>query len=712
MMQQGGVSKATKTLNLSEDIFAGMDFTLRGAGRGIKHCEYFHLAKGRDLGFNSVLVFFSKLSSGAGEQILTRQMFRLGQILQLPECLSFYYAHVGYYITQFCVSWSMPIVVFTWLLVLTADCEVPFQAFQSCGDASAAEVMANTLSVWYSWILLFFMIATTLPLFAEVWMERSFRHALVRVLKQYGTGSPLHFVFQAKIIAYYTMNELRYGGATYMPTGRGLPTERRPFIAKLASGKDSGKKGVIETVGGLYLDYAMHTYYDGMILLTGAVLVVFAGGVRNTGTGHGGVGLTVTWVSIGLTLVSWLLAPFIFNPYQFSYRYFKKDLRAWASFFFSRHGKHWIQWYDRQQLQPRTGFRHTVIDINFCLVYFFVAVWFATMNQKLTLLGNIYDSYWYIDALHFMSLIPPVGCALVFCGLLTIVEVCVGCSGKVARSLRRRRASIARRRSDRQSSVGTDQSSSESSGEEVGEDEEDFQRHASDHQVEPPTSEEDSDVDDGVCCPDGSHLIAVALVVAVLHLVEAVLPLYVLHKHGFDKAFIAGLVLKLMLLSVVLVLMEGVLRSRFFGKMGRVGQPIDLWVHASRMARDFLTSALLLGILAPFVLLNSLNEYLCSGCSVHQLLIYRHPGILARKVAVIDDLLGDSAAGESDSSPTEDSEEGAQFLRRAEEGDAGDDPPLPPPPPLMSMPPTYSTGAALAAPRSPVLVPPPVVRTF
>lgn len=31
-MQQGGVSKATKTLNLSEDIFAGMDFVLRGGG--------------------------------------------------------------------------------------------------------------------------------------------------------------------------------------------------------------------------------------------------------------------------------------------------------------------------------------------------------------------------------------------------------------------------------------------------------------------------------------------------------------------------------------------------------------------------------------------------------------------------------------------------------------------------------------------------------
>ncbi|CAJ1399858.1 unnamed protein product [Effrenium voratum] len=103
MMQQGGVSKATKTINLSEDIFAGMDFTLRGQGRSIKHCEYFHVAKGRDLGFNTVLGFFSKLSSGAGEQILTRplgreghvgrQMFRLHQLLHLPEAFTFYYAH-------------------------------------------------------------------------------------------------------------------------------------------------------------------------------------------------------------------------------------------------------------------------------------------------------------------------------------------------------------------------------------------------------------------------------------------------------------------------------------------------------------------------------------------------------------------------------------------------------------------------------------------
>ena len=40
----------------------------------------------------------------------------------------------------------------------------------------------------------------------------------------------LRFVFQAKIIGFYVVNEIRYGGARYISTGRSLPTERRHFI--------------------------------------------------------------------------------------------------------------------------------------------------------------------------------------------------------------------------------------------------------------------------------------------------------------------------------------------------------------------------------------------------------------------------------------------------------------------------------------------------
>jgi len=56
VLQQGGVSKGTKGLNLSEDIFAGIDLTLRGGWTTYK--EYFYVGKGRDMGFMSVLSFF------------------------------------------------------------------------------------------------------------------------------------------------------------------------------------------------------------------------------------------------------------------------------------------------------------------------------------------------------------------------------------------------------------------------------------------------------------------------------------------------------------------------------------------------------------------------------------------------------------------------------------------------------------------------------
>ena len=70
MMQQGGGSKATTTINASEDIFAAW---LHRARKRLVHVlrEYFDLAKGRDMVFIAVIQLSSKLSSGTGEVILT-----------------------------------------------------------------------------------------------------------------------------------------------------------------------------------------------------------------------------------------------------------------------------------------------------------------------------------------------------------------------------------------------------------------------------------------------------------------------------------------------------------------------------------------------------------------------------------------------------------------------------------------------------------------
>ena len=76
----GGVQGPERRLHLNEDIYAGMNAILRG-GR-IKHCEYYQCGKGRDLGFGSILNFTTKIGTGMGEQMLSREYYYLGT--QLP----------------------------------------------------------------------------------------------------------------------------------------------------------------------------------------------------------------------------------------------------------------------------------------------------------------------------------------------------------------------------------------------------------------------------------------------------------------------------------------------------------------------------------------------------------------------------------------------------------------------------------------------------
>jgi hypothetical protein len=565
MMQQGGVSKATKTLNLSEDIFAGMDFKLRGGGREIVHCEYFNLAKGRDLGFNTVIAFFSKLASGSGEQILTRQMFRLGECLPLPEFLTFFYNHVGYYLNQFFVSWSTPLLLSTWLMVILSDCEVGFEAFQACNkDPSAsfpsAEIMAKAISTYFSWLLLLFLIATSLPLFAELWLQRSFKTALIRILKQLLTFSPLLFIFQAKTIGHYMTNELRFGGATYVSTGRGLPTERRPFLRR-----DRNK------FSGLYMDYATIAYYDGIALLGLTILVLFAGGLENASTWA----WELRWLllAVGLIISSWLYAPFLFNPYMFSPGYFMEDMRAWFAFFFRDSGKNWVTWYNEKLLRPHTGPRSS-LDCALLLKCFFFFAWYEVVSSKVQAVANIYSqtkSYWILNV---MSLLPPIATSVMLCFLVAVIQALCG-------------------KCKREPSPDRDLEEAHAPCEE--------------------TPQNDCAV----------PLSFIAFSVLTLEIAEAFALLRDFWDMGWTNAVLAGLVLKLLVLMLLTCLGEDCLRALHKRSCSFLPSVLRLWVQSHRMILDLLTSTVILVALMPLVFLNSLNDGLCPGCSVHQLLIFR-----------------------------------------------------------------------------------------
>jgi len=609
MMQQGGVSKATKTLNLSEDIFAGMDFTLRGNGRSIHHREYFHLVKGRDLGFNTVLAFFSKISSGCGEQLLTRQTMRLGQLMPLPEFLTFYYAHMGYYLTQFLVSWGIPVVVLVWLVVVVNACEEAGDLSMECDDSRSPRATATILADAWQYIfsrnlLVVFLLAQLLPVFCELWLQNGLLSAIWRMLKQLVTLAPIMFIFQAKIIGSYTVNELRYGGATYVATGRGLPTERRPFIGTISDG--------VLTPGGLYLDYARYAYYDGIALLFMVILLILAEGFKYLKSLLLGIG-----VCIFLVVVSWLWAPFIFNPYQFKKQFFGSDLRSILHFFLSNRGQIYIDWCRSDKTRQNRGFRQTMLDVNFVMMFCCIILWLASMNAKVITIFHV-GARWKIW--YFGLLMPPLLLPLLFCIFVSLMQ-----------RLCRRRSSkrpflplwLTRKRTKSPHTDGeaSDSSSSTASSESI-----------SDSEGLPPTPPE-TPSKPSKCCGKWP-LWGVALGVLIGTLLE-LRPTFSLWHIGWRRLSLVVLLYKVFWLGFIRELVTTLVQSSCCSKWERVLEPLDLWLLSTRMVMDVLTANFIFWAMAPVVLLSCISEAVCPTWSIHHLLVYRQPGHSMRQTVEV-----------------------------------------------------------------------------
>ncbi|KAL1601758.1 1,3-beta-D-glucan synthase [Paraconiothyrium brasiliense] len=303
MTTRGGVSKAQKGLHLNEDIYAGMNALLRG-GR-IKHCEYYQCGKGRDLGFGSILNFTTKIGTGMGEQMLSREYYYLGTQLPLDRFLSFYYAHPGFHINNLFIMLSVQCFMFVLLHLGALKHETIICRYNKdipTTDPQWPNGCANLVPV-YDWvsrcilsIFIVFFIAFV-PLVVQELTERGFWRAATRLGKHFSSMSPLFEVFVCQIYANALTTDLSFGGARYIGTGRGFATARIPF-------------------GILYSRFAGPSMYLGarslMMLLFGTLTVW-------------GPWLIYFWAS----LLAMCISPFVFNPHQFSWDDFFIDYREY-----------------------------------------------------------------------------------------------------------------------------------------------------------------------------------------------------------------------------------------------------------------------------------------------------------------------------------------------------------------------------------------------
>ncbi|KAI9670229.1 MAG: 1,3-beta-D-glucan synthase [Alyxoria varia] len=338
MTTRGGVSKAQKGLHLNEDIYAGMNALIRG-GR-IKHCEYYQCGKGRDLGFGSILNFTTKIGTGMGEQMLSREYYYMGTQLPLDRFLSFYYAHAGFHVNNVFIMLSVQLFMMTNLslgaikhenIACRYDKDVPITDPLYPTNCANVQPILDWVERCVVSIFIVFFIAFV-PLVVQELLERGVWRAASRLAKHFSSFSPLFEVFVAQIYANSLHQDLSYGGARYIGTGRGFATARIPF-------------------GVLYSRFAGPSIYLGArltLMLLFATVTVW------------GIWLVYFWIS----LLALMISPFLFNPHQFAWSDFFIDYRdylRWLSRGNSRsHASSWIG-FCRLARTRITGYKRKVI---------------------------------------------------------------------------------------------------------------------------------------------------------------------------------------------------------------------------------------------------------------------------------------------------------------------------------------------------------------
>jgi len=331
-MGRGGVSKATKGINLSEDIFAGFNAILRGSS--VVFREYIQVGKGRDVGLQQLYKFEAKLAQGNAMQTLSRDVYRLAQSLDFFRLLSFYFSGVGFYLSNCLTIWALYFFLYSRLLLAAFG-------VQKQDQFSGVE----TISYWFG--MAGFLL--TIPVFTTLGLERGFIQSAYETARMLLTGGPLFFMFHMGTKAYYFEQTILAGGAKYRPTGRGFVTRHEDFSE-------------------IYRFHASSHFYRAMEMV---FLLTFYAIVIPWGFSYG----LVTWAG-WLIVVSWLLAPIWFNPLAFQWEKMVEDVGNFVDWMNRKEGdgdRSWKAWWkdeifylndlnlERRIIVSIIGCRHAVV---------------------------------------------------------------------------------------------------------------------------------------------------------------------------------------------------------------------------------------------------------------------------------------------------------------------------------------------------------------
>ncbi|XP_042501433.1 callose synthase 12-like [Macadamia integrifolia] len=342
-LTRGGISKASRVINISEDIFAGFNCTLRGGN--VTHHEYIQVGKGRDVGFNQISKFEGKVASGNGEQVLSRDIYRLGHRLDFFRMLSFFYTTIGFYFNTMMVI--LTVYAFLWGRLYLALSGIEAAMMENSNNNKALGTILNQQ------FLIQMGLFTALPMIVENFLEHGFLKAIWDFLMMQLQLSSVFYTFSMGTRTHFFGRTILHGGAGYQGTGRGFVVEHKSFAEN-------------------YRLYARSHFVKAIEL--GVILTVYAS--YSTKARNTFVYIAMT-ISSWFLVVSWIMAPFVFNPSGFDWLrtvYDWDDFLNWIWYHggvLTKEELSWETWWYKEQDHLRTtGLWGKLLEIILGLRYF------------------------------------------------------------------------------------------------------------------------------------------------------------------------------------------------------------------------------------------------------------------------------------------------------------------------------------------------------
>lgn len=194
---------------------------------------------------------------------------------------------------------------------------------------------------------------TGLPMVMEITLERGFLSALKDFVLMQLQLAAIFFTFSLGTKTHYFGRTILHGGAKYRPTGRKVVVFHSSFTEN-------------------YRLYSRSHFMKGFELL---LLLVVHDIIRRSYKNH----MTYAMITYAIWFLSltWLFAPFLFNPSGFDWGKIVDDWKDWNKWIKQQGGigiqqdKSWQSWwYDEQEHLRYTGWGSRVIEIILSLRFF------------------------------------------------------------------------------------------------------------------------------------------------------------------------------------------------------------------------------------------------------------------------------------------------------------------------------------------------------